>query len=119
MGIAHIKVSAKGVFESQTLTEHLIGTAEFASQFALAFNNPEWGRLLGLWHDIGKFSDEFQVMKKEKNWVKLIIPQQLQYWLKKFIQIFGLQFLIVSQDIMLVYTTILMNREFQVIYQIG
>jgi CRISPR-associated endonuclease/helicase Cas3 len=60
MDIAHIKVSPEGVSENQTITDHLIGTAEFASQFASDFNNTEWGRLLGLWHALGKYSDEFQ-----------------------------------------------------------
>jgi CRISPR-associated endonuclease/helicase Cas3 len=31
-----------------------------ASQFAEAFGAAEWGRLLGLWHDLGKYSEAFQ-----------------------------------------------------------
>ncbi len=31
-----------------------------ASQFAKAFGAEEWGRLLGLWHDLGKYSKAFQ-----------------------------------------------------------
>ena len=58
--IAHIKTSDGQIFETQSLPEHLSGTAELAAQFAKAFNNAEWGKLLGLWHDLGKYSDEFQ-----------------------------------------------------------
>ena len=31
-----------------------------AGDFASAFNAAEWGRLAGLWHDLGKYSAEFQ-----------------------------------------------------------
>jgi CRISPR-associated endonuclease/helicase Cas3 len=58
--IAHIKKSKESNFEFQTQEEHLYGTAELATQFASKFNNSEWGKLLGLWHDIGKYSKEFQ-----------------------------------------------------------
>jgi CRISPR-associated endonuclease/helicase Cas3 len=36
--------------------EDLVGAAGHAEVFGAA----EWGRLLGLWHDLGKYSDEFQ-----------------------------------------------------------
>jgi len=42
------------------MLEHLTGTSILAESFAKKFNNPEWGRLLGLWHDLGKYSLEFQ-----------------------------------------------------------
>lgn len=42
------------------LDEHLLGTAERAAVFAAQFGCAEWGRLAGLWHDLGKHSDEFQ-----------------------------------------------------------
>ena len=44
----------------QTVYEHLTGTAELAKQFAAAFGAEEDGYLLGLLHDIGKYTDEFQ-----------------------------------------------------------
>jgi len=58
--IAHIKSKDSTTFEIQGLLNHLFGTAEFAMKFASVFNNQEWGKLLGLWHDMGKYSDEFQ-----------------------------------------------------------
>jgi CRISPR-associated endonuclease/helicase Cas3 len=42
------------------LEEHLLGTAELAEGFAAEFGSGDWGRLAGLWHDLGKYSEEFQ-----------------------------------------------------------
>ncbi len=42
------------------LEEHLRGTAARAEAFARALGAPEAGRLLGLWHDLGKFNPEWQ-----------------------------------------------------------
>lgn len=58
--IAHIKKEPDETFRIQTLEDHLAGTSFLAERFAAKFNNPEWGRLIGLWHDLGKYSDEFQ-----------------------------------------------------------
>lgn len=44
----------------QTVLDHLQGTAELAEQFAGVFDCREQGRLAGLLHDIGKYSDAFQ-----------------------------------------------------------
>jgi CRISPR-associated endonuclease/helicase Cas3 len=58
--IAHIKSLSDRTFELQNLTDHLNGTAEIAAGFAAIFNNSDWGKLIGLWHDLGKYSDKFQ-----------------------------------------------------------
>jgi len=58
--IAHIRKGNDGTFKIQRLEDHLLGTSELAESFAAQFNNSEWGGLLGLWHDLGKYSDEFQ-----------------------------------------------------------
>jgi len=42
------------------LSDHLRGTAERAAEFAAEFGCAGWGRLAGLWHDLGKYSDDFQ-----------------------------------------------------------
>lgn len=60
MYIGHIKINDSGGFEVQELKNHLEGTARLAYSFAAKFQNEEWGRLLGLWHDLGKYSNEFQ-----------------------------------------------------------
>jgi hypothetical protein len=40
----------------ETLSDHAAGVATLAEDFAAG----EWGRLLGLWHDLGKMQLEFQ-----------------------------------------------------------
>ena len=42
------------------LLVHLQGSARLAEGFAEAFDSGEWGRLAGLWHDLGKYSEAFQ-----------------------------------------------------------
>jgi len=42
------------------LEDHLQKTAELAAGFATEFGCKEWGRLAGLWHDLGKYSEKFQ-----------------------------------------------------------
>ena len=44
----------------QLLFDHLTGVADLAGRFAAAFGEEAMGRLLGLYHDIGKYSREFQ-----------------------------------------------------------
>ena len=44
----------------QLLEEHLKNVSDLAGNFAAAFGAEEWGRLAGLWHDLGKYSVAFQ-----------------------------------------------------------
>ena len=44
----------------QLLETHLKNVAERARIFAEDFGAGDWGYLAGLWHDIGKYSCEFQ-----------------------------------------------------------
>ena len=67
MYIAHIKNNTSFRFELQELEDHLDGTAQLAFIFASDFNNAEWGKVLGLWHDLGKYSDEFQEYIKKNS----------------------------------------------------
>ena len=46
--------------EWQPLDEHLKNVAEMARSFAEAFDAGDWAYLAGLWHDLGKYSCEFQ-----------------------------------------------------------
>jgi CRISPR-associated endonuclease/helicase Cas3 len=41
--------------------------ADLAAEFAGDFGAEEWGRVLGLWHDLGKYSVEFQDMLLKAN----------------------------------------------------
>jgi len=44
----------------QPLEAHLKQVAELARGFAAEFGSGEWGYLAGLWHDLGKYSPDFQ-----------------------------------------------------------
>ncbi|CAN5887889.1 CRISPR-associated helicase/endonuclease Cas3 [soil metagenome] len=44
----------------EPLERHLQEVAELAETFASAFGAGEWGRLAGLWHDLGKYLPDFQ-----------------------------------------------------------
>ncbi len=48
--------------EWQPLEKHLKNVAKIAKLFAKGFGAGDWGYLAGLWHDVGKYSDEFQKM---------------------------------------------------------
>ena len=45
---------------TQTLKDHLCGTAELAGHFAGRFGKSDWGYACGMLHDIGKYSLAFQ-----------------------------------------------------------
>ncbi|MBI3600539.1 MAG: CRISPR-associated endonuclease Cas3'', partial [Nitrospinae bacterium] len=55
-------ITEKPSHEWHPLEEHLKGTAELAKSFADEFGSGEWTYLAGLWHDLGKYSDNFQKM---------------------------------------------------------
>src|SRR5262245_41930989 len=44
----------------QSVEEHLLGVAEIAKSFAAKMHLEEQGELIGLLHDLGKYSKEFQ-----------------------------------------------------------
>jgi CRISPR-associated endonuclease/helicase Cas3 len=46
--------------EWEPLVDHLTQVSALAAEFADAFGAGAYGRLAGLWHDLGKYSDEFQ-----------------------------------------------------------
>lgn len=58
--IAHVKKDQSGNWVEHKLDEHLLGVAELAGQFASVVGNRDWAHLAGLWHDLGKYSAEFQ-----------------------------------------------------------
>ena len=55
--IAHRSEDGK---RSQSIKEHLEGTARLAGQFAQTFGKRDWGYCCGMLHDIGKYSLAFQ-----------------------------------------------------------
>jgi len=46
--------------ERHDLVAHLRGVGELAAAFGTAFGAEDTARYLGLWHDVGKFNEEFQ-----------------------------------------------------------
>ena len=63
--ISHIKGSPSD-WSIQSNDEHQKGVAQLAATFANSFDMSEWGRVLGLMHDIGKEKHAFQqhIMKE-------------------------------------------------------
>jgi CRISPR-associated endonuclease/helicase Cas3 len=61
MKIAHAVSDEKSQeIKAHTLVEHLVGVATEAGLFAQSFSNSDWALAVGLLHDLGKGSDEFQ-----------------------------------------------------------
>jgi CRISPR-associated endonuclease/helicase Cas3 len=46
--------------KEQTVQEHLQGVAHYAREYASKLGLADLGELLGLLHDLGKYSSEFQ-----------------------------------------------------------
>lgn len=57
--IAHV---TKDLQRTHTLEAHLKDVARLASQFAAGFNGTAHAELAGRWHDLGKYSGDFQRM---------------------------------------------------------
>ncbi len=64
--IAHLAEDGR----CHTLYDHLTGTAERAAEMAGEFGCSDWGRLAGLWHDLGKYSEDFQRMIRATSWME-------------------------------------------------
>lgn len=58
--LAHVRQLPNGSWEIHFLSEHLLEVAKLAGKFATHFDSAEWACLAGLWHDLGKYSTEFQ-----------------------------------------------------------
>lgn len=56
----HIAHKREQDSKTQSLKEHLEGTAEKARHFGGSFNNGGYAYACGLLHDIGKYSKDFQ-----------------------------------------------------------
>lgn len=63
-------LKGKPVTQWQRLEDHLHHVAILASEFAKPFGGDEWARLAGFWHDLGKYSKEFQKMLYEANGIE-------------------------------------------------
>ncbi len=58
--LAHVRRNDDGSFAIHHLDEHLRAVRDLAGEFASSFGHADWGRLAGLWHDLGKYSPAFQ-----------------------------------------------------------
>ena len=60
MHIAHVKQRADGEYSVHSLQEHLLKVGILAGRNASFFGGEEWAQCAGIWHDLGKYSIEFQ-----------------------------------------------------------
>lgn len=60
LALAHVRQDDGGEWREHLLDEHLRGVAKLAAAFAADFDASEWASIAGLWHDLGKYSTEFQ-----------------------------------------------------------
>lgn len=58
--LAHTRVTSDGASEEHRLDDHLREVGRIASEHADRFGAKQWAGLAGLWHDLGKYSPEFQ-----------------------------------------------------------
>lgn len=58
--LAHVRQLADSRWMEHFLEEHLHSVAHLAGGFAQHFAGADWASLAGLWHDLGKYSTEFQ-----------------------------------------------------------
>jgi len=62
--IAHVKQIDEEQYAEHWLEDHLAEVAKLSSGFASGFGSEDWAYLAGLWHDLGKYSKEFQTYIK-------------------------------------------------------
>jgi CRISPR-associated endonuclease/helicase Cas3 len=57
---AHTLGSLHQISDWEPLEKHLEEVSRRTAEFASAFGATEWGSLVGRWHDLGKYSEQFQ-----------------------------------------------------------
>ncbi|HNF28586.1 MAG TPA: CRISPR-associated endonuclease Cas3'', partial [Leptospiraceae bacterium] len=57
--IAHVR-KENGEWKIHSLEDHLTAVAELTGKFSSKFGAGSFGYLIGLWHDLGKYKEEFQ-----------------------------------------------------------
>ncbi|MEE9319531.1 MAG: CRISPR-associated helicase Cas3' [Granulosicoccus sp.] len=58
--LAHVRQKSDNSFVEHWLEDHLLATAKLAGKFAEPFESSDWSECAGLWHDLGKYSADFQ-----------------------------------------------------------
>lgn len=66
LALAHLFTDGSTVRE-HPLAKHLQSTGRLSSRFVGSLNAGDWGELLGLWHDLGKYSSAFQAYIRGRN----------------------------------------------------
>lgn len=61
--LAHVKQRDDGSWDCHPLAAHLLSALSIAGSFAAVFASAEWGRLAGLWHDLGKYQPELEYIR--------------------------------------------------------
>jgi len=59
INLAHVRCDGD-TFVLHDLDEHLREVGKLAEEFAQIFGSGDWAQVAGLWHDLGKYSAEFQ-----------------------------------------------------------
>lgn len=57
--LAHVRRDGETLIPHD-LREHLFGVGQRAEEYAGAFGSADWAKVAGIWHDLGKYSVEFQ-----------------------------------------------------------
>lgn len=60
-------LAGRSTADWEPLEDHLARVASIAAEFAGRFRSRDWGFQAGLWHDIGKYSSEFQAYLRFEN----------------------------------------------------
>ena len=55
--LAHVRLDEQGTWHEYDLGKHLREVGRRAGKVAIAFNSADWARLVGIWHDLGKYSE--------------------------------------------------------------
>lgn len=58
--LAHVRQDSNGKWREHALDQHLNKVSKRAGDAAEKFCSADWARIAGLWHDLGKYSVEFQ-----------------------------------------------------------
>ena len=75
---AHSVPSSQDFNDWEPLDEHLLLVASYAEKFAQVLGLGKIGSLMGVLHDIGKSSDEFQLYLKQSNEGK-VVPKKVNH----------------------------------------
>ncbi|WP_205012766.1 CRISPR-associated helicase Cas3' [Nitrosomonas sp. HPC101] len=58
--LAHVRQDQGNIWHEHALDTHLREVGRRADEAATTFDSADWARLAGLWHDLGKYGNEFQ-----------------------------------------------------------